>query len=234
MKIIFSPTKKMTQSKNNELFTPKFEGKTNELLETLKKMTPLELEKIMKIKNKTLENVVEIYQGIDSAPTEKAINSYNGISFKQLELDKYSDENLEFLESHLVILSALYGVLKPNDYIKEYRLDMNMKIFKDESLYNFWKKELDNYFKGEDLIINLASKEFSKLINYPMLNLDFKENKDDIYKSVSSYSKKARGMMLNYIIYNNITDIKDIKAFNLDGYTLNEKLSEKDNLIFTR
>jgi len=235
MKIIFSPAKSMDFSNSkNEPLKINFTDKTNILLENLKILSLDEITKIMKVKGNTLNHVKDIYEKFEGANTKKAIRAYNGISFKQLDLDNYSEMNLEFMNTHLVILSALYGVTEPSNLIKEYRLDMNMKLLKDQNLYKFWKIEVNKYFKDEDLILNLASKEFSKLIEKPMITIDFKEEKGDIYKSVSSYSKKGRGMMLNYIIKNKITSTDEIKSFNLDGYSLNEKLSNKFNLIFTR
>jgi len=109
-----------------------------------------------------------------------------------------------------------------------------MKLLKDQNLYKFWKDDINDFFKDDEFILNLASKEFSKIIKNPMITIDFKEKKGDLYKSVSTYSKKGRGLMLNYIIKNKITSIDQIKKFDLNGYYLNNKLSDKFNLIFTR
>lgn len=235
MKIIFSPAKSMDFSNSiKKSLKINFTDKTNFLLESLKTLSLNEISKIMKIKGNTLTHVKEIYKNFDNANTKKAITAYNGVSFKQLDLDGYNEEEFQFLETHLTILSALYGVIEPSNLIKEYRLDMNMKLLEDQNLYKFWKKEINEYFKDDEFIINLASKEFSKLLEKPMVTIDFKEKKGDLYKSVSAYSKKGRGMMLNYIIKNKITSLEKIKKFNLEGYSLNDKLSDKFNLIFTR
>lgn len=235
MKIIFSPAKSMDFSiSQNEPLKINFTDKTNILLKTIKTLSLDEITKIMKVKGNTLNHVKDIYEKFEGANTKKAIKAYNGVSFKQLDLDNYDEIDLDFINTHLVILSALYGIIEPSNLIKEYRLDMNMKLLKDQNLYKFWKIEINEYFKDEEFILNLASKEFSKLVEKPMINIDFKEKKGDLYKSVSTYSKKGRGMMLNYIIKNKITSTDEIKSFNLDGYSLNEKLSNKFNLIFTR
>ncbi|MGB6129008.1 MAG: YaaA family protein [Psychrilyobacter sp.] len=235
MKIIFSPAKSMDFSNSkNEPLKINFTDKTNILLKTLKTLSLDEITKIMKVKGNTLNHVKDIYEKFEGANTKKAIKAYNGVSFKQLDLDNYDEIDLNFINTHLVILSALYGIIEPSNLIKEYRLDMNMKLLKDQNLYKFWKNEINEYFKDEDLILNLASKEFSKLIEKPMITVNFKEEKGGLYKSVSTYSKKGRGMMLNYIIKNKITSTDEIKSFNSDGYSLNEKLSNKFNLIFTR
>jgi cytoplasmic iron level regulating protein YaaA (DUF328/UPF0246 family) len=235
MKIIFSPTKSMNFSDSvKDPLKINFTHKTNFLLEKLKILSLDEIMKIMKIKGNTLNHVKNIYENFENANTKKAIAAYNGISFKQLDLDSYTQKEFSFLNTHIIILSALYGVLEPSSLIKEYRLDMNMKFLKDQNLYAFWKSEINNYFKNDKLIFNLASKEFSKIIEKPMITIDFKEKKEDLYKSVSIYSKKGRGLMLNYIVKNNITSVDEVKKFNLDNYSLNSKLSDKFNLIFTR
>ncbi|MEI6857216.1 YaaA family protein [Psychrilyobacter sp.] len=235
MKIIFSPTKSMdfSDSTKNPLKI-NFTDKTNFLLKHLKILSLDEITKIMKIKGNILNHVKDLYENFETANTKKTITAYNGISFKQLDLDNYNEKEFEFLNSHLIVLSALYGILKPSNFIKEYRLDINIKLLIDKNLYKFWEKEINEYFEEGELILNLASKEFSKIIEKPMITIDFKEKKGDSYKSVSAYSKKGRGMMLNYIIKNKLTSIEKIKEFNLEDYSLNPELSDKFNLIFTR
>ena len=235
MKILFSPTKSMNfLDSGKDPLKINFPHKTNYLLKELKDLSLDEINKIMKIKGNTLNHVKNIYENFENANTKKAIRAYNGISFKQLSLDSYTKKELTFLDDHLIILSALYGLSEPSNLIKEYRLDMNMKFLKDQSLYTFWKDKVNDYLKDEELIFNLASKEFSKIIEKPIINIDFKEKKEDLYRSVSTYSKKGRGLMLDYIVKNNITSIDQIKKFDLDGYSLNNELSDKFNLIFTR
>jgi len=237
MKIIFSPSKSMNFKDANKTCNKlniRFLDSTNILINNLKNLNSEELSKLMKIKGKTLENVINFYKNFEISSTKEAIYSYNGISFKQLELKKYNTDQLNYLNSNLIILSALYGVVRPLDCIKEYRLDMTMKLLKDQTLYNFWKDKIKDYFDEDELVINLASKEFSKMVSKPMINIDFKEYKNGNYKSISSYSKKGRGMMLNFMIKNRITNIEKIKEFNLEGYKLNPTLSDEFNFIFTR
>ena len=165
---------------------------------------------------------------------------YYGVSFKELKLEDYSEKSLEYLENNLLILSALYGASLAFDLLKKYRLDMTMSII-DKGLYNFWKKDINDYILNilskDEVLLNLASGEFSKMIDSKkifIINVDFKEEKDGAYKSVSTYSKKARGQFLNYLIKNQIANLEDIKKIKLDGYSLNKDLSDEKNLIFTR
>ena len=245
MKIIFSPSKEMREEnifKNKKIkFTEsKFKDKTSILIKTLNKKSIDEIGNIMKLKGELLNNTYKDIQNYDKLKYIPAISMYYGVSFKELELEDYSEKSLKYLENNLLILSALYGASLAFDLLKKYRLDMTMSII-DKGLYEFWKKDINDYIsnilnKGE-ILLNLASGEFSKLIDnkkIPMINIDFKEEKDGTYKSVSTYSKKARGKFLNYLVKNQISNLEEIVKIKLDGYNLNKDLSDEKNLIFTR
>ena len=245
MKIIFSPSKEMREenifeNKKIEFTEPKFKDKTNILIGILKEKSLSEIENIMKLKGELLNKTYKDIQDYDKLKFIPAISMYYGVSFKELNLEDYSEKSLEYLKNNLLILSALYGVLLAFDLVKKYRLDMTMSII-DKGLYNFWKKDINDYISNilskDEVLLNLASGEFSKLIDnkkISMINIDFKEEKDGAYKSVSTYSKKARGQFLNYLIKNQIANLEDIKKIKLDGYSLNKDLSDEKNLIFTR
>ena len=245
MKIIFSPSKEMREenifeNKKIEFTEPKFKDKTNILIGILKEKSLSEIENIMKLKGELLNKTYKDIQDYDKLKFIPAISMYYGVSFKELNLEDYSEKSLEYLKNNLLILSALYGILLAFDLVKKYRLDMTMSII-DKGLYNFWKKDINDYISNilskDEVLLNLASGEFSKLIDnkkISMINIDFKEEKDGAYKSVSTYSKKARGQFLNYLIKNQIANLEDIKKIKLDGYSLNKDLSDEKNLIFTR
>ena len=245
MKIIFSPSKEMREenifeSKKIEFTESKFKDKTNILIGILKEKSLSEIENIMKLKGKLLNKTYKDIQDYDKLKFIPAISMYYGVSFKELNLEDYSEKSLEYLKNNLLILSALYGILLAFDLVKKYRLDMTMSII-DKGLYNFWKKDINDYISNilskDEVLLNLASGEFSKLIDnkkISMINIDFKEEKDGAYKSVSTYSKKARGQFLNYLIKNQIANLEDIKKIKLDGYSLNNALSDEKNFIFTR
>ena len=245
MKIIFSPSKEMREenifeNKKIEFTEPKFKDKTNILIGILKEKSLSEIENIMKLKGKLLNKTYKDIQDYDKLKFIPAISMYYGVSFKELNLEDYSEKSLEYLKNNLLILSALYGVLLAFDLVKKYRLDMTMSII-DKGLYNFWKKDINDYILNilskDEVLLNLASGEFSKMIDSKrifIINVDFKEEKDGAYKSVSTYSKKARGQFLNYLIKNQIANLEDIKKIKLDGYSLNKDLSDEKNFIFTR
>jgi len=245
MKIIFSPSKEMREenifkNKKIEFTESKFKDKTNILIDILKEKLISEIENIMKLKGELLNKTYKDIQDYDKLKSIPAISMYYGVSFKELNLEDYSEKSLKYLKNNLLILSALYGVSLAFDLLKKYRLDMTMSII-DKGLYNFWKKDINDYISNilvkDEILLNLASSEFSKMIDskkISIINVDFKEEKDGIYKSVSTYSKKARGQFLNYLVKNQIDNLEDIKKIKLDGYSLNNTLSDEKNFIFTR
>ena len=244
MKIIFSPSKEMREenifeNKKIEFTESKFKAKTNILINTLKQKSIDEIKNIMKLKGELLNKTYKDIQDYDKLKSIPTISMYYGVSFKELELEDYSEKSLKYLKNNLLILSAFYGISLPFDLLKKYRLDMTMSIM-DKGLYNFWKKDVNDYILNildkDEILLNLASGEFSKVIDnkIPMINIDFREEKDGVYKSVSTYSKKARGKFLNYLIKNQINNLEDIKEVELDKYSLNKDLSDEKNFVFTR
>ncbi len=130
-------------------------------------------------------------------------------------------------------MSAYYGILKYNTGITPYRLDMIMKF--DLNLYDFWQKDVDKYFKDEDYLISLASKEFTKMINHPnLINIDFVENKAGKLVRNSMYIKQARGKMLDIMVKNKIVSLEELKKITFDDYYYDHNLSTNDNYIFIR
>ncbi len=117
------------------------------------------------------------------------IHTYTGLVYKYLNLKDYDPSMLAFMDQHLVILSAMYGALRPLDGIRPYRLDMKMQIM-TKTLYEFWQKDLESYFKGET-IIDLASTEFSKMISLPKTTIGFRDFKDGKYKKSSHLCKNG-------------------------------------------
>ena len=246
MKIIFSPSKEMKVGEFNSpfSFSPKFKDESKEILNILKNLDKNQIEKILKIKGELLEETYSNIINYELNPEIKAINLYNGVAFKKLELESYNSKELEYLNNSLIILSAMYGALNPFDNIKKYRLDMTMKI-SENSLYSFWSEKVTAYINellsqdSEKILLNLASNEYSKMINkkslnFKMITVDFKEFKNGRYSSISSFSKQGRGMMLDYLIKNQITNIEEIKKFNEDRYSFNSELSNENTIIFSR
>lgn len=243
MKIILAPSKTRNSNFENlidyKFTTPAFIDDANFIANIINKKSPEELSVIMKIKKDLLNNTYANYINFDDLESFPAIHSYSGTVFNEIEIDKYNSNQVEYLASNVRILSALYGVLRPFDKIKNYRLDMNTKVL-ENSNYQYWKNRIDKKSLGvnkrdDELVINLASSEFSKMLNVPFINIEFKERVDDNkHKIVGIYAKKARGKMVNYLITNEINNIKGVCEFNIDDYIYNPELSNDSNIVFTR
>ncbi len=231
MKIIISPAK--VQDGQTKFDLPfenvLFKCKQSTLKELLRDHSKTELGKLMKIKNKLLDNTYDYYQ--ETQELFHAVNLYNGIVYKEINTNLYDEHQLDYMQRHLRILSAMYGVLEPLSGIKPYRLDMTMKP-KKINMYDYWRETVNDYFKDE-MIINLASVEFSKLLEKDMINIHFKELINEEYKIVTVRAKKARGLMVDFLITNMITDVEGIKLFDEACYRYNDSLSDDHNLTFT-
>ncbi len=232
MKIIISPSKTQNPKKSIYLLDkePLYPSNHNKILSILKKFTKDDLKKIMNINNKLLDNTYYNIHNAANLVTSHAFESFNGLVYKGLNKTNYHTKEYEYIETHLRILDAFYGILEPGTLIKSYRLDLKMKI--GINLYQLW--DINNYFKNE-LIINLASSEFSMMINVPnTLNISFLQFKNNSYVNQATYSKQARGLFLNYLIIKQISTINEMRKFNVSNYEYNTKLSDKLNMVFTR
>lgn len=231
MKIIVSPSK--TQKPNhNADFEPKellFPKKHKKILSLLRKQTKEDLQRVMKIKGLLLDRTYQNIKNYSKLDSFQAFFSFDGLVFKNLDKDSYQLDEMKYIESNITVLDAFYGILEPGTLIKPYRLDMKMNF--GINLYHHW--DLNEYFKNQ-VIINLASDEFSKLITEPMITISFLQNKNGKFVNQATYSKMARGIMLDYLIKNKITQISDIKLFNKDGYEYNSDLSDDSLIVFTR
>ena len=240
MKILIAPSKgrnyKKIQNEFNLTF-PVYNEEASYLQRILKQYKKDELASVFKIKNKILERTYDEFLNFKINEINPAIFSFNGVVYKELDLKGYTDNQFEYLSENIIILSALYGVIKPFDGIKNYRLDMTVK-FTDISLYKFWKNKINNESinrKENEIVINLASDEYSKMFDGEFTNIKFLEKISDAkYKQVSIYSKKARGKILNYMILNKIDTIDEIKKFDIDNYRFSEEESDLNNIVFTR
>ena len=242
MKIIISPSK---SKKINDLpikdsgslteKEPFYLEITNEIIEKMKTFSVGEIEKKFKLKKEKAEKLLEFYQNYENEKSGNAFASYTGVAYKSIGIDTFDIEDFEYLESHLVILSALYGILTPYTNVKEYRLDMTNSIFESKSLYEVWKTSVNEYFEKEDIILNLASKEYSKLINPDkLIDFEFWEDSNGKLKQVSTNSKKMRGFTLNYIVKNKISDVKKLKNITLDGYVFSEEMSDERKYVYVK
>ncbi len=238
MKIIISPskTKKIKKLSNIKDFRePLFNNTINEIISSILDLGKDEIEKKFKLKDEQVEKVIKFYKNYEYEEFGHALNSYSGIAYKNINVEEFDIEDIEFAENYLVILSALYGILTPLTKLKEYRLDMTNSVFKTKSLYEIWKKKVNKYFEKEELIINLASKEYSKIINSENIyNFEFYNDVNGELRQISTNSKKMRGFTANYIIKNKILDIEKLKNIDLNGYKFNEEMSTDKKYLYIK
>ncbi|WP_341221790.1 peroxide stress protein YaaA [Polaribacter atrinae] len=252
MKTIISPAKSLDfESKvPTSLYTqPRFLEQSEKLNKKLKTLSKKNLSELMKISDDLSALNYDRNQTWATPFTKdnakQAIYSFTGAVFKGIDVNSIEEEKIPLLQNNLRILSGLYGILKPLDLIQPYRLEMGtrLKVGTKENLYKFWDNTVANALNEEledgELLVNLASTEYFKVIpkkvlKVPMITPVFKDFKNGEYKIIMTYAKIARGLMVRYIIDNNVKTIEDLKGFNVDKYRFSEELSSGNDLVFTR
>ena len=170
----------------------------------------------------------------DSNYSKQAIFAFNGDVYDGFDINSLDHEKHQLVNNVIRILSGLYGILKPFDHIKPYRLEMGTKfsINGNKDLYDFWKSKVTNQLKSElaedELIVNLASNEYFSVINSKevsniIISPQFKDFKNGNLKIISFYAKKARGLMSRFIIDNNVKSVNEILSFDSGGYSYSKK-----------
>ncbi|MFN2364536.1 MAG: YaaA family protein [Halarsenatibacteraceae bacterium] len=241
MKIILSPSKTQNHQRKRKEKGRNIlkEDMTKELFEYLKSLPKEGLKAELDIQGKLLDRTYELYQehSFDDQ-TIPAIECYNGAVFKAIELGSFNQGQLSYMQENLVILSPIYGPIHSDTEIWPYRLEMRLKP-DDINLYEYWQEVMAAYFADSDLIINLASNEYSKVVekNYQgkIVDFYFKEEKEDGgLKTIGYYVKQNRGKLLNQMIRNQVKSLEEIKEINLDGYQFAEEKSDQDNYYFIK
>jgi cytoplasmic iron level regulating protein YaaA (DUF328/UPF0246 family) len=252
MKILLSPAKSLDYSTAlpTQRFTEaQFLDKANTIQKTLKKKNPKDLMELMDISEKLADLNWQRNQDwalpITQENARPAVYAFNGDVYTGLDAYTIPTEKLDDLQDQLRILSGLYGILRPLDLMQEYRLEMgtSITIGTKKNLYEFWKKTITDALNKEltkdELFLNLASNEYfsavdTKALKVPVITPEFKDYKDGKLKMISFFAKKARGLMVRYIIDSNATTIEDLKGFNYEGYAFDANLSKGNTLVFTR
>lgn len=252
MKIVISPAKSLNFEK--ALPTAKhseslFLKESRQVHKVLKQKSPKELSELMDISDKLADLNWQRNQDWKTPFTienaRPAVFAFDGDVYTGLDAYSIPIEKLDVLQDRLQILSGLYGLLKPLDLMQAYRLEMGTKlpIGESKNLYEFWKpiitKALNKGLQEEELFVNLASNEYFsavdvKAIKVPVITPEFKDYKNGKLKIISFFAKKARGLMVRYIIDTNAETVEDLKGFNYEGYQFDANLSKGNHLVFTR
>ena len=252
MKIVISPAKSLDFTSNlptKNHTNAQFLDQAEKINKVLKKKSPKQLSKLMSISDKLGDLNWQRNQDwvLPFTPenSRQAVYAFKGTVYEGLDAYSIPMDKLNQLQNKLRILSGQYGILKPLDLMQAYRLEMGtkLKISRKDNLYQFWGESitqtLNNELKENEIFINLASNEYfkavkPKLLKVPVITPIFKDYKNGNLKMISFYAKKARGLMVRYIIDNDIENVEDLKGFDYDNYAFDSNLSSNNQLVFTR
>lgn len=221
------------------------------LAEQAKTLSPAELSQLMKISDKLAGlNAARFAQwtpNITPQHGRAALLAFKGDVYTGLDAASLTEDDFTYAQTHLRILSGLYGVLKPLDLMLPYRLEMGTRLsnVRGNDLYAFWGEQITKQLnralveQGDDLVVNLASNEYFKAVKPAKLDGRvitpvFKDLKNGQYKIISFYAKKARGMMVRYLIEHRVTELAQLNKFDAGGYDYSEALSTPDAPVFLR
>jgi cytoplasmic iron level regulating protein YaaA (DUF328/UPF0246 family) len=254
MLLVVSPAKNLDYDSplaTEQFSQPELLEHSQLLIKQCKKLTPADISSLMGISDK-LAGLNAARFGEWATPftqenARQAILAFNGDVYTGLDAKSFSEKDFAFAQQHMRILSGLYGLLKPLDLMQAYRLEMGKKLDNDRgsNLYQFWGDIITEHLnaaieaQGDNVLINLASNEYFKSVKKKSLKAEvitpaFKDWKNGQYKMISFFAKKARGLMARYIIENQITDVEQLKGFDVAGYQYSTELSKANDWVFTR
>lgn len=254
MLILISPAKTLdfeNPAITEEYSLPELLKKSAELIHICRELTPTDIASLMKVSDKIAGLNVARFNSwtADFTPdnAKQAIFAFRGDVYTGLDADTLSDTGLKAAQKKLRILSGLYGLLRPLDLMKAYRLEMGTRLENDHgsNLYHFWGETITNEINrtlaasDNEMIVNLASNEYFKAVKPTKLAAQlitpiFKDKKNGQYKVISFYAKKARGLMARYIIDNDINSLDELIKFDSAGYYHSEAESSLESPVFLR
>ncbi|MCT2406489.1 peroxide stress protein YaaA [Chryseobacterium antibioticum] len=252
MKIITSPAKLMNVENSTDLLrstTPKFIEEAALIQSYLKHKSPKYLSELMEISPKLADENWERNQRWKDKPTAKesapAMFAFTGEVYRGLDAKTLDKNAVDYLQKNYRMLSGLYGLLKPSDKVMLYRLEMGRPFQFDQykNLYEFWREkiteQLNSEMKKGEILLHLASNEYGKVIdrkklNHKVIDFDFYELKEGKLKTIVVYTKHARGLVVRFCAETNAKTLNDVKAFNYEGYLIDEEKSTDSKLVFTR
>ena len=252
MKLVISPSKSLNyESELPSSFSTEsyFLSEAKQLNDLLKKKSAKDLSDLMHISPNLGQLNYERNQTwsllFNSKNSRPAIYAFSGEVYRGLDAYTIQESKLDALQNTVRILSGLYGLLKPMDLLQPYRLEMGTKfpVGASKNLYEFWRQKvtsaINDDLKEGELFVNLASQEYFKAIDVkslkvPVIHVDFKEFKNDQYKTIAIFAKLARGHMARFIIEKGVETIEGLKTFAVEGYGYDTNLSTDTKLVFTR
>jgi cytoplasmic iron level regulating protein YaaA (DUF328/UPF0246 family) len=251
---IISPSKDL----NFSLPGPSIEGeiprlwdKAWEIAEVLKKKKVSDLKKLMDISDKLAEENFkrnqEMQKEMSPERARPSLFAFDGDVYRGLDARTLGQSEINYCIQHLRILSGLYGLLRPQDLIQPYRLEMGtaLKVGRSKDLYAFWKKEITDMLiqdlkeSGSECLINLASQEYAAAVDFkrlgvPVIEIHFREFRNGKLQFLSFNAKKARGSMVRYMAEIKARAVSDLRGFDRDSYSFDEKNSTEHSFMFIR
>ncbi|MBS3020014.1 Peroxide stress resistance protein YaaA [Comamonas sp. PE63] len=230
---------------------PVFKKQPLELIEVLREKSPQQISELMSISDKLAVLNVGRYEAFSARFTVKnsrqAVLAFNGDVYEGLDAASLKPRELDWAQEHVVILSGLYGVLRPLDLLQPYRLEMGTRLenAKGSNLYQFWGTQIADYLnergdaQAEPIVVNLASQEYFKAVDLktlkaPVVECVFEDFKGGKYKIISFHAKRARGLMVRWAVQHKARKVADLRKFDLEGYALAEQASTPGKLVFRR
>ena len=230
---------------------PQFTAQSKQLIDLLRPMRPEQISELMDLSDQLSALNVARYAAwsprFSAKNSKQAILAFNGDVYEGLNAKTLKAADLEWAQEHLLMLSGLYGALRPLDWMQPYRLEMGTKLANPQgtNLYKFWGSQIAEHLNKQlsneknPVVVNLASNEYFKVVDRKVLKARvvecvFEEGKAGQYKVISFFAKHARGMMARYAIQKRIKDVRKLQAFNAGGYAIDAKISEEDRYVFRR
>ena len=230
---------------------PRLLEHSQQLIDVSRKLSASEIASLMSVSEKIAQlNVARFREWqpeFNFSNARQAIFAFKGDVYTGLDAYDLTSQDLEFAQTHLRMLSGLYGLLRPLDLMMPYRLEMGTKLAnaRGHNLYEFWGDKITQLVNADleeansDLLVNLASDDYYKSVKESKVKAEiikpvFLDQKNGKYKVISFYAKKARGLMARYIIQNQLNRVEDLKSFNIDGYYFDAVSSIQGELVFKR
>jgi cytoplasmic iron level regulating protein YaaA (DUF328/UPF0246 family) len=254
MLLLLSPAKSLdyeSQWEGVPHTLPQFVAQSTELIDVLKHKTPVQISELMDLSDNLAALNVARYEAwrpkFSAKNSKQAILAFNGDVYEGLDAKSLSPQSLEWAQNHVCILSGLYGVLRPLDWMQPYRLEMGTPLInpRGKNLYQFWGDSIAQYLNAQlakdktPVVINLASQEYFKAVDLKVLKARivecvFEDYKGGKFKVISFFAKRARGLMARYAIQKQIKNPEKLKEFDVDGYGFVASASDENRWVFRR
>ena len=230
---------------------PLFVPQSAQLIDLLKVQSPQQIATLMHLSDALAGLNAARYAAwrpkFTAKNSKQAVLAFNGDVYEGLDAKSLAANELAWLQDHVCILSGLYGVLRPLDYMQPYRLEMGTKLENEQgsNLYKFWGSQISNYLNGRlqvdlsPVVVNLASQEYVKAVDLKALKARvvecvFEEYRNGQYKIISFMAKRARGLMARYAATHRVVTPKQLEGFDAEGYAFDASVSRPERLVFRR